>query len=145
MIETIQRLWSEAWQTGLWAASWSASVAGLTPQQAAWKPASGRNSIWQIVEHLMFWRGNAIRKSQTGQGPSDDAIRAGNFPEPADVSEAAWRRIVERFEESQRTVQQAIADGRLDLERAVHLLAHDCYHVGQINYLRAMQGLPPLE
>lgn len=31
------------------------------------------------------------------------------------------------------------------LERLVYHLPHESYHMGQIMYLRAMQGLPPLE
>jgi hypothetical protein len=31
---------------------------------------------------------------------------------------------------------------QLDLR---YLLMHDCYHVGQIMYIRSLQGLPPLE
>jgi hypothetical protein len=46
--------WYEAQAEGLWAASWAKAVAGLTPQQAAWTPAPGRHSIWQIVEHIVF-------------------------------------------------------------------------------------------
>lgn len=145
MDDAIEKLWSEAWQSGLWAAAWGRSVVELTPQQAAWKPSPDRKSVLQIVGHMLFWRRNTIRKSQTGQGPTDEEVRTGNFPDPAEISEAAWRQTVAGFEESQRNVQQAIADGRIDRDRAQHLLAHDCYHIGQINYLRAMQGLPPLE
>ena len=28
------------------------TLVGLTAEQAAWKPAPDRNSIWQIVDHL---------------------------------------------------------------------------------------------
>src|SRR3954471_21578609 len=51
--ELIQKWWQDAWTEGLWSASWSKSLDGLTPDQAAWQPPSApgvtgnRNSIHQ--------------------------------------------------------------------------------------------------
>ena len=46
---------------------------GVTATQASWKPAPGRNSIWQIVNHLSETKEWSIRAIETGDpGPSPD-------------------------------------------------------------------------
>jgi uncharacterized damage-inducible protein DinB len=137
--------WTEAWTQGLWAASWSKAVAGLTPQQAAWTPSPGRHSIWQVVEHMMFWREDNLRRLAGGAKPTPDQLAAGNFPRITDASEKAWADTLRRFQDSQRRIGAAIADPKNSLERIAYLLPHDAYHFGQIMYLRAMQDLPPIE
>jgi len=143
---SLLKFWNDAWSEGLWAAAWSKSVAGLTPSQAAWKPADGRHSIWQIVNHMIFWREDALArlKGETRR-PTDEELAKYNFAEPAEVSEAAWKTTVGGFERSQQDVAQAIAEPANSVERLAYLLPHDCYHIGQINYVRAMQGLKAIE
>jgi uncharacterized damage-inducible protein DinB len=137
--------WNAAWSEGLWAAAWSKSIDTLTPAQAAWSPAPGRHSIWQIVLHMVFWRENELRRFATGQPPSAKEVEELNFPKLPDVSQAAWDRARERLKDTQERIAAVYADTTKDLDRARYLLPHDCYHLGQINYLRAMQGLPPIE
>jgi len=139
------KFWNDAATEGLWAASWHKSVSPLTAAQAAWTPAPGRHSVWQIVEHMIFWREDNLRRLAGGGKPTPEQLASGNFPVIADTSEAGWRGTVSRFERSHRQIADAIADERNPLDRVQYLLPHDCYHCGQINYLRALQGLAPLE
>ena len=143
--ETIVKLWNEAWTSGLWAAAWSKSVEGLTAAQATWQPTPQRHSIWQIVEHMIFWRETGLARAAGGPQPSDDEIAKRNFPSPAGPTDAAWQTLVKRFRETQERVAAAIANPKIPLDRFPYLLAHDAYHIGQINYVRALQGLPPVE
>ena len=148
--ELIARWWNEGWSEGLWAAAWGRSIEGLTAEQAAWSPPSrdgsaGRTSIWQIVLHMVFWRDNALRRMHTGKGPTEDEIAALNFPKISDVSERAWAEARARFKDTQDRVAAVFADAGADLSRVMYLVPHDCYHFGQVNYLRAMQGLRPIE
>jgi uncharacterized damage-inducible protein DinB len=143
--------WNDAWTEGLWAASWPKSLEGLSAQQAAWTPpnapgvTSRRHSIWQIVLHMCFWREDALRRLTDPAKPTDAALAAGNFPVPADVSESAWAATRERFAASQRNIAQALVRPGTDTSRLRYMLVHDCYHFGQINLIRAMLGLPPIE
>jgi hypothetical protein len=139
------KFWNDAWTEGLWAAAWSKSIDGLSPQQAAWKPAAGRHSIWQIVHHMLFWREDALARL-TGKGaPSEDDVARLNFLEPADLTDAAWNATRDRLRRSQEAVAAALADPSKSIERLQYLLPHDSYHIGQINLLRALQGLKPIE
>jgi hypothetical protein len=137
--------WNDAATDGLWAAPWHKSVSTLTASQAAWTPAPGRHSVWQIVEHMIFWREDNLRRLAGGGKPTPEQLASGNFPVIADTSEGAWRASVARFERSHRQIAEAIADERNPLDRVKYLLPHDCYHNGQINYLRALRGLGPIE
>jgi hypothetical protein len=138
--------WNDAWTEGLWTAAWSKSVEDLTPQQAAWKPAPGRHSIWQIVAHMVFWREDALERLETGRAALPDAeVNRRNFPEPTEISTAAWSSLLSRFRKSHERVAAVIPDATKDLIRLQYLLAHDSYHIGQINLIRALQGLKPIE
>lgn len=137
--------WNDAWTEGLWAAAWSKSLEGLTPEQAAWTPAPGRHSIWQIVLHMIFWRENELRRFATGQAPSKQEIATRNFPEITDKSASSWNDVRAQFNATQEKIAAVYADPSTNLERARYLIPHDAYHFGQINYLRAMMGLPAIE
>jgi hypothetical protein len=141
---TLVKWWDEAWESGLWWAPWSKALADLTPAQAAWRPAPGRHSIWQIVHHLVFWREHELRLLAGGARATDEQIAAGNFAEPAPVTDVEWGAARDRLAAAQRRLRDAFADPAVSLERASYLLPHDIYHYGQIMDLRALQGLAPV-
>ena len=146
--ELIQKWWLEAWTDGLWSASWQKSLEGLTPQQAAWQPstpAGPRHSIWQIVLHMIFWRESWFRRASTGQKPTKEEVAAGNFPAVPAVTDEAWNQARHHFHETQDRMIAALKISDPSHEVLIYFLPHDMYHFGQINYLRAMQGLPPIE
>ncbi len=149
----ISRWWNSAWSEGLWAAAWSKSLDGLTPEQAAWQPPSApgvagtRHSIWQLVLHMCLWREHWLRKLRGEKTPPEDLKRL-NFPEIKDISERAWADARRRFEDTQARVREVLADPSTSGEHAEgisHFLPHDAYHFGQISYIRAMLGMKPLE
>ncbi|HZW10867.1 MAG TPA: DinB family protein [Phycisphaerales bacterium] len=137
--------WDAAWSKGLWAASWSRSIEGLTPAQASWSPAPGRHSIWQIVLHMVFWRETYLRRLATGEQTSDEERDRLNFPEITGVTEASWADARRRLAETHARVARALRDPDPKHDVLAAFLTHDCYHMGQVNYLRAMQGLAPIE
>lgn len=141
--DLLVRWMDESSKDGLWAAAWPKALEGLTPQQAAWKPAPERRSIWQIVNHITFWREHEIR-NLAGEKPGPEEVERRNFEEPQAVTEAAWDDARERFAQSHKRIRDLIADERTPLERVQYLIPHDAYHIGQIMTLRALQGLPPI-
>lgn len=144
--------WADAWTEGLWAASWEKSIEGLTPDQAAWQPpaapgsgAAPRKSIWQIVEHMIFWRQNWLGRIDGGPRPTSEEQAERNFPEIRDRSPAAWESTRRRFKESHDKITAVFRTRGPEADPMMWFLPHDAYHFGQINYIRAMLGLPPLE
>ncbi len=140
--ESIIDLWDRQWTGGWGYAPWSQVLEGLTAEQAAWRPQPGRHSIWEIALHLIFWRDFMVRRAHNETVSAEERDRR-NHESPADVSEEAWNAVRERFRASQQEVHNAIGIAD-ETENFLHLTFHDNYHVGQIAYLRAMQGLPPI-
>jgi uncharacterized damage-inducible protein DinB len=137
--------WNEAWKDGLWAAAWSKALDDLTPAQAAWSPAPGRHSIWQIVNHMIFWREHDLALLKGQKISSEEKGRRNFEPAPSPPSAAAWDATREHFAHAQQQFADAIADPKNSIERLQYFLFHDSYHIGQVMYLRSMQGLKPIE
>lgn len=137
-----------------WFASLSQAVSGVTAAQAAWVPGPGLNSIWQIVNHVTFWK--EVYGNRLAGGP-----RLENFPgndstfgAPGDpTDEAGWLAAVERLQTAHAALRREIekrsdADLLLSIDNgdwtigrhAGGLIGHDAYHGGQIILLRRLQG-----
>ena len=53
-------------------ASVAGCLRGITPEQAAWRPAPKRHSIWELTLHLAYWK-YAVRRNL-------EALPKGTFP-----------------------------------------------------------------
>jgi hypothetical protein len=150
-VSLIAQFWHDAWEEGLWAAGWGRSLEGLTAAQASWSPPNApgvegeRHSIWQNVLHMCFWREDALRRLTDPTKASDEAVAAGNFPAVTDTSEEAWGGVKKRFAATQWRIAEVLAMPGTDTSRLRYMLPHDCYHMGQINLIRAMLGLKAIE
>ncbi len=139
---------SHGWQ----GATLSGSVRGLTPRQALWRPAGSGHNIWELVLHTAFWK-HVVRERVEGRGRTPFGRSPRNFPSPpARPGAAAWKADVTLLKRQHallaRTVAR-LAPARLDAPvgssswRVVELIfgvaAHDAYHTGQIQLLKALQ------
>ena len=141
--QTLAKIWEEAWTDGIWYASWEKAI-DVTAAQAAWKPEPGRHSIWQIFNHMLFWQDYTLR-ALAGDKAGRDEVDRRSWEEPLDPGESTWTQVRQRFAVSCRAMLDSMRAGGKSLERLVYHLPHESYHMGQIMYLRAMQGLPPIE
>ncbi len=143
----------EAWQPPL-----ATAVRGLTAEQAAWKPSAERHSIWQIVRHVIRWK-RGVLQAWAGAPPDFERMTEDDWPE-ATGDQAAWEVDVqalhdiyaefrqrlealddEGLQRAFRWYQQAAQPQAVTL-RLLRAFTHDIYHAGQIQYLRALQGIP---
>lgn len=127
------------------------SIRGLSPQQAAWRPAANRHNIWELVVHAAYWKYAAWRRL-TG-------ARRGSFPltgsnwmvRPQQMTVQAWKADIALLDEMHRTLRAAIADLSVaDLQRkaprstvtnlalVTGVAAHDLYHAGQIQLIKRL-------
>jgi uncharacterized damage-inducible protein DinB len=141
--QMLAKMWDEMWGAYTWIPGWEPSFADLSPQQAAWRPGPGRNSIWQHLNHVCFWRETTLRRLK-GDAPKDDEIARRNFEEPTEVSDAAWLAARERLKRAHESIRAAITDDNVPVDKVQYLLPHDAYHLGQVMLLRALQGLPAI-
>jgi uncharacterized damage-inducible protein DinB len=142
----------ESWQPPL-----SHAVSGLTAEQAAWTPAPDRHSIWQIVRHLLLWD-RGMLQAWDGDPPDQTQMEEGDWTD-ARGDQVAWDRDVRALHDLYDDIRRRVESGEgADLDaarpwyqggrprsvasRILHMIAHDVYHTGQIQYLRALQGIP---
>jgi hypothetical protein len=143
--QSLLKLWDESWDEGIWIAPWSKAIGDLSIEQACWSPAAGRHCIWQIVNHVCIWREYTLSLLDGRPGPSREQVERENFAMAAGRTVAEWRGTIDRLRTTHDAVRVAIAYPGSSLERLQYHLGHDCYHLGQIMYLRAMQGMGPIE
>ena len=132
-----------------------AALAGLTAGQASWKPAPERHSIWQIVRHMTHWMDAGIDALagrphvNTELERSDWGAVSGDEKEwQVDVArlQGDYRRFKERLQAMSEEDLAALIEPYRGMSRypaAIRFIktaTHDTYHIGQISYLRALQG-----
>lgn len=131
--------------------------AGLTPELAAQRPASGVASAAWIVGHLVTAR-RRILKLVGGTLPEDPVweqhyARGG----PGASAHLDWAGLVETFRATDQMLKEAFLqltewdrptlNPALGTEQPLEqvlafLYMHECYHLGQIGIIRKLHGLP---
>lgn len=148
------RLLDQGFDTQAWhGPTLGGAIRGLTPRQAAWRPAPRRHCIWELVLHTAYWK-YAVRRRLTG-GEVDSFPRSGsNWPRlPEQLTSAAWRRDVALLKTEHRKLRAVVARlptrlltvkggrGRWTNAEMIHGIAmHDLYHAGQIQLIKRLQG-----
>ena len=118
------------------------AVAGLTTDQANWTDGHGNHSIGQLTYHLLYWNKRALEKFkgeplEKFSGNNDDTFN--NF------SAAQWSATVKELDEVMTEWEKAVEsadDKKLAAEASTiaHIGTHNAYHIGQIIYIRKLQG-----
>ena len=143
MSEQLRELWRNWWEGDIWIAPWSKALDGLTPEQAAWKPPGGRHSIWQLVNHVLYWRNITLRRVAGNAPPASfQPAHVEQFAEPATIDAQSWEAARAQILETHQRIQRCLDDPAVSVVLVRYHLPHDSYHLGQIMLLRALQGLP---
>jgi len=129
------------------------SIRGVTPAQAAWRPAPGRHNIWELTLHAAYWK-YVVRRRITGEKRGSFVLEGSNFFErPAEQTEAAWKHDVGILVAEHQALRRAVAqlspgsrEAGSTWRSTLHLIrgaaAHDLYHAGQIRLLRRLGAGP---
>ena len=127
-----------------------AALRGVDADLAAWRPAPGRNTIWELTLHCAYWKTVATGRI-TGTRP-ELPFPGSNFPDvPSPADERAWARSRRALRDAHRTLRQAVASlsdaqlrrpgtgqKRARLEHVRGVAFHDIYHAGQISLIRRL-------
>jgi uncharacterized damage-inducible protein DinB len=125
-----------------WFVPANTAVEGLTADQAKWTDGKGNHSIGQLAVHLTFWdkeqlakfKGEPPLKFSGDNNETFNSFDSKNWKEAAqqlDEVLTAWEKAVEAADDKKLALwASAIA----------HIGAHNAYHVGQIIYIRRLQG-----
>lgn len=127
------------------------SLRGISPEEAAWRPAAGRHNIWELAVHAAYWKYAVLhRLRREVRFPLKGRDW---FPRPGeDAGEAAWRADLKILEQMHRGLREAVAalrDADLDAVPAgskttvqdlvLGAAYHDIYHAGQIQLLKRLR------
>ncbi len=125
-----------------WFVDANTAVAGLTPEQANWKDGSGNHSIGQLTVHLIFWNKRNLAKFK-GEDP---AKFSGNNEETfSSFDNKKWTAAVKELDEVLTAWEKEVEvadDKKLEswASTIAHIGTHNAYHVGQIIFIRKLQG-----
>jgi uncharacterized damage-inducible protein DinB len=150
VLETIQpRTGRGSWHGGPTAAG---ALRGVSVEEAAWTPAPGRKSIWQLALHIAYWK-YAVRRRIEGGADSRFPRAPANWPRlPKPADERAWREDVALLKQEHARLVEVIAavpssrygaevpEGKRWTmgEMILGIAQHDAYHTGQIQQLKRL-------
>ena len=128
-----------------------ASIRALAPRQAAWRPGPKRHNIWELVIHAAYWKYVAWRRLTSSKRGSFPLDGSNWMTRPQQVSAKAWKANIQLLAETHRTLREVVAAlsptdlaGKprgskvTNLALVTGIAAHDLYHAGQIQLLKAL-------
>ncbi|WP_026449748.1 DinB family protein [Aequorivita capsosiphonis] len=118
------------------------TLSRITSEQAFERPIQDGNTIWEIVNHIIAWRENVLKRVQGEvlEIPSNNYIEVIKDP-----SDEAWQNTLAALETTQKewlyflnTFNEAdfkkeYPANKLSYYQHIHgIIQHDAYHLGQI-------------
>ncbi|MFT4416816.1 DinB family protein [Fredinandcohnia humi] len=126
---------------------------GLQWEKAGEKPENCPYSVWQILNHMIFWQDYylAFLKGRVPNPPENDEVSWPNETTPS--TETEWSEAVLQFSkglmEAENEAKKDLKerkDPRLERSRGdilSTLMAHNSYHTGQVALIRRIIGAWP--
>ena len=125
----------------------------VTAEQASEKPLPGAHSIWQLVLHIIAWKGE-VRRRLSGAPAAEP--QEGDWPDPGEPTRERWAQTQARLRSAH---EQLVAAARQLSENRLYeatndtrdrplgtgvsyyvllhgIVQHDVYHAGQIAILK---------
>lgn len=125
-----------------WFVPINTAIDGLTAEQASWQPKSDLHSAGQLAYHLLFWNRRTLHDlkgepQEKFNGPNDETF------DKFDAKQ--WNDIVKQLDQlmtDYETFVQSVDDQKLATiaTQVGNVCTHNAYHVGQIVYVRKLQG-----
>lgn len=142
-----------AFDKTVWHPALEQALKDVSAEQASWRPAEGRNTIWEIVRHVTLWKSGLLKgwealaaqdvfkdySAQDWQPVPQEAIWEEDVAELIAVSRAFIAQIEQDAEEVLLSTPEGSKTPRI--WNVINNATHDAYHAGQIMYLRKLQGL----
>ena len=125
-----------------WFVPISTAVDGLTAEQASWQPPNGGHSSGQLTYHLLFWNRQNL---QSLQGKAPPKFTGNNDETFTKFDDKQWADTVKQLDQVMTDLEKLVesADDQKLAKMATtiaNICTHNAYHVGQIVYVRKLQG-----
>ncbi len=145
-LQKIVQLFTDLQQGECWiGVNLKSALAGVNADTAAFKRNGSGNNIWQLVNHLIYWRKTVmIRLSGKNERPDQT-----DFYFPEKRTEALWLATISDFEKLSVDFINAIKafdetqldtaspkEGQTYYQLLMGCLQHDAYHMGQMVLLK---------
>jgi uncharacterized damage-inducible protein DinB len=119
------------------------AVQGLTAEQAKWSPGKGNHSVGQLAYHLWYWDNRSL---QQFKGEKQEPFDGNNNETFDNFTAAQWDDLQKKLNQVLTDWEKAVetADDKKLADNAsliAHVGAHNAYHIGQILYVRKLQGV----
>ncbi|KWX85725.1 DltD domain-containing protein [Paenibacillus riograndensis] len=132
-----------------WYVTFTASVQGLSEEEAAWKADEDSNSIAELVQHLLYWNQTWQTRYREASVQAVPSVESNNhtFAVPPDLSfEQLQTRLLAVLLDWQSLLTEAqLAEdvrefpGSQWWEIVGNVTTHNAYHIGQIVLIRKLQ------
>jgi hypothetical protein len=125
-----------------WFVPINTAVEGLTAEQANWRPSKGGHSAGQLAYHLLFWN---RRNLNNFRGIENEKFTSDNKETFDKFDNKQWADVVAQLDRVMTDLEKLVetADDQQLAKWANtigNLCAHNAYHIGQIVYVRKLQG-----
>jgi len=147
-VASAARLLNEGYGTGAWhGPDLKAALAGVSGDEAFWRPGVGRHNIAEIAVHHAYCAHN-VRAKLAGEPIEPFAIDGDDW---FDVSQLSWPAILDLIEREQQQLAAtaaALDEGRTTsplsdaerLEVVLGITCHAVYHAGQIQLIKVLRA-----
>jgi hypothetical protein len=125
-----------------WFVPISVAVDGLTAEQASWQPPAGGHSAGQLTYHLLFWNRRNLIKFK---GETQEKFGGDNDETFVKFDTKQWNDTVKQLDQVMTDLEKLVESAD-EQKLAVwaptiaNICTHNAYHVGQIVYVRKLQG-----
>jgi hypothetical protein len=125
-----------------WFVPINVAVDGLTAEQAQWQPPAGGHSAGQLTYHLLYWNRRNLVKFKGGTLDEYDGNNDETFVK---FDDKQWSDTIKQLDQVMTDLEKLVesaADQKLALwaPTLANICTHNAYHVGQIVYVRKLQG-----
>ena len=126
-----------------WYVTVAIAVDGLTAEQAQWKPAGkDAHSVGQLAYHIWYWDQRSLAQFKGEKVPAFDGNNNDTFDK---FSAAEWDGLVKKLNQvlaDWEAAVQSADEAKLAANASLiaHIGAHNAYHIGQILYVRKLEG-----
>jgi hypothetical protein len=151
-INVLLNLVGEAYEDRAWhGVNLRGSIRGLSAEQAAWRPASNRHNIWEIILHAAYWK-YTLRRRLLGEKKGSFPLKGSNwFVCPPKYNDRTWHSDIKLLDQMHKSMYETIAT--LSTSDLKHKFAgskfsflssisgiafHDVYHAGQIQLIKRL-------
>ncbi len=126
-----------------WFVPINVAVEGMTAEQANWKDgSSGNHSVGQLTYHLLFWNGRELAKFR---GEPEVKFSGNNEETFNNFDSKKWADTTKQLDQVMTQLEKLVEsadDNKLATwaSEIAHIGTHNAYHVGQIIFVRKLQG-----